>query len=369
MITNNGNIGGITAYNSPVGELEYCVTGKWFINNKSESLGVGTGGIAGINETEKDMWYLVNQAFVGRQLSSEQTNRFAGGIIGNQNNSTTENWTIKNCINYGRVYCYNTHYSGGIMGQWTGNGGTIEGCRNYGNLQTTYGADWVGASAGIVAQLYHAHDNQDYNIIKCDNYGNIYTRYGENVWNGANDSAGILGNVTAYAASNNKGQQFTIRVLDCTNGAGVEIYSASMASGIVGFFSCDTTNVAAIADATCDIKLYIERCRNFAAKLKGSQFVGGILGDRYGQKNNTDAKNTTIKDCYSVTVAGNYSVNNNNSPNHPIISFVNSQGYSIISYLTSDCKNYYFDNKGSFDSFNSGTTSISRGDEVGPRAI
>lgn len=365
MITNNGNIGGITAYNSPVGELEYCVTGKWFINNKSESLGVGTGGIAGINETEKDMRYLVNQAFVGRQLSSEQTNRFAGGIIGNQNNSTTENWTIKNCINYGRVYCYNTHYSGGIMGQWTGNGGTIEGCRNYANLQTTYGADWVGASAGIVAQLYHAHDNQDYNIIKCDNYGNIYTRYGENVWNGANDSAGILGNVTAYAASNNKGQQFTIRVLDCTNGAGVEIYSASMASGIVGFFSCDTTNVAAIADATCDIKLYIERCRNFATKLKGSQFVGGILGDRYGQKNNTDAKNTTIKDCYSVTVAGNYSVNNNNSPNHPIISYVNGQGYSITSYLTFDCKNYYFDNKGNFDSFNSGTTSISRGDMVG----
>lgn len=365
MITNNGNIGGITAYNSPVGELEYCVTGKWFINNKSESLGVGTGGIAGINETEKDMRYLVNQAFVGRQLSSEQTNRFAGGIIGNQNNSTTENWTIKNCINYGRVYCYNTHYSGGIMGQWTGNGGTIEGCRNYANLQTTYGADWVGASAGIVAQLYHAHDNQDYNIIKCDNYGNIYTRYGENVWNGANDSAGILGNVTAYAASNNKGQQFTIRVLDCTNGAGVEIYSASMASGIVGFFSCDTTNVAAIADATCDIKLYIERCRNFATKLKGSQFVGGILGDRYGQKNNTDAKNTTIKDCYSVTVAGNYSVNNNNSPNHPIISYVNGQGYSITSYLTSDCKNYYFDNKGNFDSFNSGTASISRGDMVG----
>ena len=366
MITNNGNIGGITAYNSPVGELEYCVTGKWFINNKSESLGVGTGGIAGINETEKNMQYLVNRAFVGRQLSSNQTNRFAGGIIGNQNNSTTENWTIKNCVNYGMVYCYQTHYSGGIMGQWTGNGGTIEGCRNYANLQTTYGTDWVGASAGIVAQLYHARDNQDYNIIKCDNYGSIYTQYGEGVSNGANDSAGILGNVTAYAASNNKGQQFTIRVLDCTNGAGVEIYSASMASGIVGFFSSDdTTNEAVIADATCDIKLYIERCRNFATKLRGSQFVGGIFGDRYGQKNNTDAKNTTIKDCYSVTVDGDYSIYNNNSPNHPIISYVNSHGYSITSYLTSDCRNYYFDNNSWFDSFNSQTTSISSGDQVG----
>ena len=29
----------------------------------------------------------------------------------------SSDWVIENCINYGTVYCYNTHYAGGIMGQ------------------------------------------------------------------------------------------------------------------------------------------------------------------------------------------------------------------------------------------------------------
>lgn len=41
----NGNLGGITAYNSTTGSLNSCVSGKWFLNNKSEAIGVGTGGI------------------------------------------------------------------------------------------------------------------------------------------------------------------------------------------------------------------------------------------------------------------------------------------------------------------------------------
>lgn len=106
-----------------------------------------------MNETEKELRYLFNQSFVGRQLVSDRSDRFAGGIIGTQSNKTTENWTIVGCVNYGTVYCYHTHYSGGIIGQWTGNGGTIESCRNYGLLQTTFKSSWVGASGGIVAQL------------------------------------------------------------------------------------------------------------------------------------------------------------------------------------------------------------------------
>lgn len=54
----NGNLGGITAYNSTTGSLNSCVSGKWFLNNKSEAIGVGTGGIIGMNESEKyaDIW-------------------------------------------------------------------------------------------------------------------------------------------------------------------------------------------------------------------------------------------------------------------------------------------------------------------------
>ena len=109
-----------------------------------------------MNESQMDLSFLVNRAFVGRQLKKPDTNRFAGGIIGNQNNTTARGFSIRGCINYGTVYCLGTHYSGGILGQWTGVGGSILKCRNYGNLQTTYGTGWVGASGGIVAQLYHA---------------------------------------------------------------------------------------------------------------------------------------------------------------------------------------------------------------------
>ena len=297
IMSTNGNIGGITAYNGTDGTVEKCVSGNWFINNKSEALSVGTGGIIGMNESEKDLNYLVNGAFVGRQLKNAATNRFAGGIIGNQNNATTSDWNISYCINYGTIYCYNSHYSGGIMGQWTGSGGTIEKCVNYGMLQTTYVKDWVGASGGIVAQLYHAYKGQEYNIISCGNYGNIYKKSGAD-GDGANDSAGILGNVTTYYVDNaNKAEEFYIQVMDCFNAPGVQIHSNSMASGIFGFLSSDNPNQTNIANSSWKVSIRIERCRNFAKKLKGSNYISGIFGDRSG----TDGwKNTVVKDCYTV---------------------------------------------------------------------
>lgn len=305
-MTSNGNIGGVTAYNSTTGAVNTCVSGNWFIENKSNAIGVGTGGIIGMNESEQNMNYLVNGAFVGRYISSGDTNRFAGGIIGNQNNSTTSEWTLAKCINYGSVYCYNSHYSGGIMGQWTGTGGTIEQCRNYGMLQTTYGTDWVGASAGIVAQLYHANEGNEYNIISCGNYGSVYTRTGEDAGNkvGANDSAGILGNITTYYSNSvANAQQFCVQILDCVNASGVKIYSGSMASGIFGFLSSDNPSRNSLQNSTAKVMIRIERCRNFAQILKGYYYYAGIFGDRYG----TDAwKNYTI-------VKDNFSLNLNNS--------------------------------------------------------
>ena len=309
IVSSNGNLGGVAGYNAPTGELNRCVSGSWLLVNKSDGIGVGTGGIVGMNESEKDLSYLLNQAFVGRQLANGATSRFAGGIIGTQTNQTTTDWTIENCVNYGTVYGYQSHYSGGIVGQWTNNGGTIENCYNYGNLQTTYETGWVGASGGIVAQLYHAASGQDFNIISCQNHGSLYGRYGENKSNSANDSAGILGNITAYRADNGGGQSYTINVVDCVNGPGVKIYSNSMASGIVGFFSTDgigsnESNGTAgpkIGKATENIILNIDRCRNYAQILDGNNYVAGIFGDRY--KNGTSQssmKNTYVQNCLSV---------------------------------------------------------------------
>ncbi len=305
IVSSNGNLGGVAGYNAPTGELNRCVSGSWLLVNKSDGIGVGTGGIVGMNESEKDLSFLLNRAFVGRQLKQQNTSRFAGGIIGTQSNKTTSDWTIENCINYGTVYGYLSHYSGGIVGQWTNNGGTVEDCYNYGNLQTTYAANWVGASGGIVAQLYHAASGQDFNILSCQNHGSIYGRWGTNTSYSANDSAGILGNITAYTASSAAmGQQFNINVVDCLNAPGVKIYSGSMASGIVGFFSVDnatSNNGASITASTANIVLNIDRCRNYAYTddLVGSNFRAGIFGDRYGS---AATRNTYIQNCYSVPI-------------------------------------------------------------------
>lgn len=315
----NGNLGGITAFNGTTGSVNKCVSGNWFILNKSQALSVGTGGIIGMNESENDSTYLINGAFVGRELSTGITNRFAGGIIGNQNNSTSSDWNIKNCINYGTIYCYNTHYSGGIMGQWTGTGGTIEKCRNYGNLQTTYSAGWIGASSGIVAQLYHPYEKDTYNIVSCNNYGSIYRQNGTS-GSGANDSAGILGNITTYRTGNiSRGQSFTVQILDCVNEAGVQIYSSSMASGIFGFLSCDKADGYAIQTSTQNVVIRIERCRNFGNKLNGDNFASGIFGDRYGESDKAGAswsENTIVKECYSLNLGDS----NYNKTNYPVYS-------------------------------------------------
>lgn len=339
-MTANGNVGGITAFNGTNGSVEKCVSGNWFLVNKSQAVGVGTGGIIGMNESEKDLTYLVNGAFVGRQLSSGVTNRFAGGIIGNQNNSTTSSWMISDCINYGTVYCYNAHYSGGIMGQWTGTGGTIENCRNYGNLQTTYQQGWVGASGGIVAQLYHAYEGNEYNVVSCGNYGSIFMKNGAaSDGTGANDSAGILGNITTYKTSNSQeAQKFTVRLLDCLNAPGVEIYSSSMASGIFGFLSCDNASGWDIQNSTCNVKIEVERCRNFSEKLKGASFSGGIFGARYSE---IGWSNTVVKDSYSPNLGSDYYW----PPNNPIYSNGNNNGGSPANITEEDDKknNYYFD--------------------------
>jgi len=39
--------GGITAFNGTTGSVNKCVSGNWFILNKSQALSVGTGGIIG----------------------------------------------------------------------------------------------------------------------------------------------------------------------------------------------------------------------------------------------------------------------------------------------------------------------------------
>lgn len=154
----------------------------------------------------------------------------------------------------------------------------------------------------------------------------------------ANDSAGILGNVTTYNRPKEQAQYFTIQVLDCINGPGVKIYSGSMASGIVGFFSTDNPTETSVTDATGNVQLRIERCRNFASGLYALRYAAGIFGDRYGQ---VGGRSTTIYDCYSVNDAARW--------NFPIVSLTRS-GISFPN-LTDSRDNYFFDDLGGASSY------------------
>ena len=191
-----------------------------------------------------------------------------------------------------------------------------------------------------MAQLYHASSGQDFNILSCQNHGSLYGRNGRSVADCANDSGGILGNVTAYAADAGKGQAFTINVADCVNGPGVEIYSGSMASGIVGFFSADgvaniTVNSRAqqlITNATENITLNIDRCRNYATTLSGYNFTAGIFGDRYAYGRTQPATDTYIQNCFSVTPG---------QKDREIV-FMHSGGSDTLSAEKTG-NNYYFD--------------------------
>ena len=93
------------------------------------------------------------------------------------------------------------------------------------------------------------------------------------------------------------------------NGPGVSIYSNSMASGIFGFLSCDNAYDNAIIKSTPNVKMQIERCRNYARYLFGNSFVGGIFGARYDGWSN----NTIVNDCYSPSF-GNQDYNKTGNP-------------------------------------------------------
>ena len=130
--------------------------------------------------------------------------------------------------------------------------------------------------------------------------------------NSANDSAGILGNITAYEAAKVRppwDSSININVVDCLNAPGVKIYSGSMASGIVGFFSvrimCCRKAITMQryfhhGISTANIVLNIDRCRNYAYKddlvgIVTSAPVSSVTAD-----GSAATRNTYIQNCYSV---------------------------------------------------------------------
>ena len=260
-------------------------------STRSDSISVGTGGIIGMNESEKDLSFLLNRAFVGRQLRSSQHQPFRRRHHRHADqHAPRPTGLIEGCINYGTVYGCLSHYSGGIIGQWTNNGGTLERCYNYGNLQTTFKANWVGASGGIVAQLYHASSGQDFNILSCQNHGSLYGRNGterrrlrERQRRHPRQCHGLRRRRRKGAGVHDQ-----CRGLRQRHRASRSILApwppASSAFSRRTAWRISRSTAGAqqlITNATENITLNIDRCRNYAQTLSGYNFTAGIFGDRY----------------------------------------------------------------------------------------
>lgn len=299
QLTGNGSIGGITAYNTQSGTMQYCVTGQWLIDNRSSSQHSAQGGVIGTNESDQDTCFLINQAMVLRESATGVTERVNGGIIGYQHNTTSDQWRLYGCINTGLIVNANSHYSGGIIGRWSDQGGSIEYCRNYGVMQTSYQAEYKGAAGGIVAQLYHPLDDQSYTVLSCRNDGSILGVGNDcrNAAQSANDSGGIMGNIVTYEANDvSAAQAIQVNLIDCVNGPDVTIVSKSMCSGILTFLTSDRANQSDVA--LSQLELNIDRCRNYATDFVASSggYVG-IFSDRM-----SGHEKTRITNCFTVAV-------------------------------------------------------------------
>lgn len=299
QLTGNGSIGGITAYNTQSGTMQYCVTGQWLIDNRSSSQHSAQGGVIGTNESDQDTCFLINQAMVLRESATGVTERVNGGIIGYQHNTTSDQWKIYGCINTGLIVNANSHYSGGIIGRWSDQGGSIEYCRNYGVMQTSYQAEYKGAAGGIVAQLYHPLDDQSYTVLSCRNDGSILGVGDKcrHAAQSANDSGGIMGNIVTYEAKDaSAAQAIQVNLIDCVNGPDVTIVSKSMCSGILTFLTSDKANSS--DTALSQLELNIDRCRNYATDFVASSggYVG-IFSDRM-----SGHEKTRITNCFTVAV-------------------------------------------------------------------
>lgn len=298
QLTGNGSVGGIAASNTSTATMEYCMSGRWLVDNRSSSQYSAQGGIIGTNESENDTRFLVNQAMVLRESSSGVTERVNGGIIGNQHNTTSDQWTIYGCINTGMVVNNKSHYSGGIIGRWSDQGGSIEHCRNYGMIQTSFQLGWRGATGGIVAQLYHPMDHQSYTILSCRNDGKIWGTGtdGRDYKNCANESGGIMGNVITYhAGTKADAQPIQLNIIDCVNGPDATIICFSMGGGMLGYMTSD--GAASDTISLANLELNIDRCRNYCTdyKMLSGRGFAGIFGDR-----DSGHENTRITNCFTL---------------------------------------------------------------------
>lgn len=310
-----GYLGGVTGYNTDTGVLHDTATGKWFVycdNGNVDNAVIG--GMIGQNESDKDMTNLLNCAAVRRfnrtknnadgnddtKNSSKQhvENAGVGGVIGVQQNRSSDRWSLTNVVNYGTVHNSRSNRMAGIICLWLDNGGTLEHCFNFGALyaNSNSGLGSSGTAGGIVAVFDKPVSGGTTNLVSCQNQGDIWSENKRT----ANDVGGILGMVRMK----NPNDYLIINISDCVVGD-VGMRASSQTAGMIAWLASPGSN-----QPLKNVYVNIDRCRNYCTQIEtfgrtcgGSDRRIGIAGDRDGD-NTTGA--TTISACFVLYDADSY---------------------------------------------------------------
>lgn len=304
-----GYLGGVTGYNTDTGVLHDTATGKWFVycdNGNVDNAVIG--GMIGQNESDKDMTNLLNCAAVRRfnrtkngdtgnddtQNSSHQhiANANVGGVIGVQQNRSSDRWSLTNVVNYGTVHNSRSNNLAGIICLWVDNGGTLKNCFNFGTMRANSNGGGSGTMGGIVALFDKPVAGGTTNLVSCQNHGDMLWE-NETKQKTANDVGGILGKIQMKNASD----YLVVNITDCVNGS-IKMQSNSLCVGIMAWLGPE----GEIPNA----EVNIDRCRNYcmdATSVGGAWAAVGIYGNR-GNGGSYRAA-TTITNCFVLNASDN----------------------------------------------------------------
>ncbi len=300
----NGYLGGITGFNDVSGQITDSASGQWFVyaDNINQSWGA-VGGIIGQNESNVDSTSgLVNFAAVRRFVRSTQNDddnnsenekystdanlvdNYVGGVIGTQENRTGDRWTLEKCVNIGTVFNSRSNNAGGVLAYWLSYGGTLNNCYNFGTITTnSNNGNSSGTVGGIVGYFNQPIAGTAANLYRCSNYGNV-----NKMSYGANDVGGVFGKV--QLADDHNSDAMTINIIECVNGANVQLKAASMSVGIFCYIGP--------WKAIPNVEVNIDRCRNYCTEMWGIERSAGIWGNR--GNGSTSDKVTSVTNCFSL---------------------------------------------------------------------
>ena len=219
----------------------------------SGQVGMSIGGIIGMGYNV-DLENCVNRANISADVEYTYLSLSCGGLFGNLYIGSS----VKNCHNYGNVYCRGAVYFGslspaGIVSR--AEGCDIVGCSNSGNITSIisdYGIFERGAATGGIVGVARG----ECNIEKCSNTGTLLTRDTFGQYDQASACGGILGSSFTLQYSTN------IIIKNC--------YSVA--------------DISTITD-------YADKKYNYA---------GGIFGATFGYWNEPVQHNITIENCYAA---------------------------------------------------------------------